>query len=600
MRRARELTFRGGDSKQDEPNWRGVKGQFTAEAQRTQRLRSEDEREWKREKKRFPVISLHLLGVLGAAAVNLTLLLLRYPTRTNRPVAIFVFAILTFSPCAFAQFRPLGEQNAEGGARANQLPLSGRSGQTGTVTTTQTPTPGTTTSVNTINPTIQTQGSFGGSAAGAARVPFSGRLSLREAVARGIEFNLGAVGLTNAVIESRGQRKVARSALLPNLSGYLGETVQQINLQASGLNFTQQLGQQITGLSIPTVIGPFNFFDLRATLNQRVIDVTAWKNYRSAKEIVRANEETAEDSSDLVVLAVGGAYLQVIAAQARIDAARANLETANALYRQALEKRSAGIIAQTDVNRAQIQALTEQQRLVTLQNDLAKQKINLARLTGLPTNEFYDITDPVPFSPAPPIPFDQALRLAFEQRSDLRAAEAQVSAAKKALSAARAERIPSFSIYADYGVIGKNPSQSHGTFTVVGTLNFPIWLGGRIKGDIQQAEAALAQRYAELEDIKGQIERDVRFAYLDMQAASSQVDVALKNIQTARQNLDLTRQRFDAGVSDNVEVVQSQEDVATAQLDYINSVFAHNVAKLSLARAIGRAAEDLPFFLRMQ
>jgi hypothetical protein len=162
MRRARELTFRGGDSKQDEPNWRGVKGQFTAEAQRTQRLRSEDEREWKREKKRFPVISLHLLGVLGAAAVNLTLLLLRYPTRTNRPVAIFVFAILTFSPCAFAQFRPLGEQNAEGGARANQLPLSGRSGQTGTVTTTQTPTPGTTTSVNTINPTIQTQGPFGG------------------------------------------------------------------------------------------------------------------------------------------------------------------------------------------------------------------------------------------------------------------------------------------------------------------------------------------------------------------------------------------------------------------------------------------------------
>jgi outer membrane protein TolC len=221
-------------------------------------------------------------------------------------------------------------------------------------------------------------------------------------------------------------------------------------------------------------------------------------------------------------------------------------------------------------------------------------------LTGLPPNEFYDITDPVPFTPAPPIPFDQALGQAFENRADLKAAQAQVRAAEEALKAARAERLPSFSIYADYGVIGKNPAQSHGTFTVVGTLSFPIWLGGRIKGHIEQAEAALYQRRAELEDIRGLIESQVRNAYLDMQAAANQVGVALKNIQTARQNLDLTRQRFDAGVSDNVEVVQAQESVATANLDYVNSVFAHNVAKLSLARAIGRAATNLPQFLRMQ
>jgi outer membrane protein TolC len=188
----------------------------------------------------------------------------------------------------------------------------------------------------------------------------------------------------------------------------------------------------------------------------------------------------------------------------------------------------------------------------------------------------------------------------MEHRSDLRAAEAQVRAAEKTLSASRAERLPSFSIYADYGVIGTNPSQSHGTFIVVGTLNFPIWLGGRISGDIEQAKAALAQRRAELEDLRGQIEQEVRNAFLDMQAAASQVEVAQKNIQASLQNLDLSRQRFDAGVSDNVEIAQSQEAVANAQLDYINSLFAHNLSKLSLARAIGRAAEDLPRFLRMQ
>jgi outer membrane protein TolC len=468
------------------------------------------------------------------------------------------------------------------------------------VTATQAPTPGTTTSVNTINPTVQTQGPFAGSILGVVRAPFSGRLSLREAVARGIDFNLGAVGLTNAVAESRAQRKIVRSALLPNISGYLSETVQQIDLGATGFSFDQRISQLIPGITIPAVVGPFNFFDLRATLTQKVIDVTAWKNYGSAKEIVRANEGTVEDAEDLVVLAVGGAYLQVIAAKARLDATRAQLETANVLYRQALEQRAAGVIAQTDLNRAQIQALTEQQRMVTLQNDLAKQKINLARLTGLSPNEFYETTDLVPFSPTPPMGLVEALRYAMEHRSDLRAAEAQVRAAEKTLSAARAERLPSFSIYADYGVIGTNPSQSHGTFIVVGTLNFPIWLGGRISGDIGQAKAALAQRRAELEDLRGQIEHEVRNAFLDMQAAASQVEVALKNIQASLQNLDLSRQRFDAGVSDNVEIAQSQEAVANAQLDYINSLFAHNLAKLSLARAIGRAVENLPKFLRIQ
>ena len=518
-----------------------------------------------------------------------------------RVLPVFVFAILACSSYAFAQFRPTGRQVSEGqGSQANQLPLSGRSGQTGSVTTTQSPTPGATTSVNTINPTVQTQGPFSGSVWGAARAPFSGRLSLREAVERGIDFNLGAVGLTNAVAESRAQRKIVRSALLPNISGYLSETVQQINLGATGFSFDQQIGQLFPGLSIPSVVGPFNYFDLRATLTQKVIDITAWKNYGSAKEIVRANEGTAEDAEDLVVLAVGGAYLQVIAAKARLDASRAQLETANALYQQAIEQRSAGVIAQTDLNRARIQALTEQQRIVTLQNDLAKQKINLARLTGLPPNEFYETTDLVPFSPAPPMGLVEALRYAMENRSDLRAAEAQVRAAEKTLSAARAERLPSASIYADYGVIGKNPSQSHGTFTVVGTLSFPIWMGGRISGDIQQAKAALAQRRAELEDLRGQIEHEVRNAFLDMQAAASQIEVALKNIQASLQNLDLSRQRFDAGVSDNTEIVQSQGTVANAQLDYINSIFAHNLAKLSLARAIGCAAESLPRFLRMQ
>jgi outer membrane protein TolC len=134
----------------------------------------------------------------------------------------------------------------------------------------------------------------------------------------------------------------------------------------------------------------------------------------------------------------------------------------------------------------------------------------------------------------------------------------------------------------------------------VGSVRVPIWQGGRAKGQTEIADASLSQRRAELEDVKGRIESEVRNAYFDLQAATRQVEVARTNIAVTTQNLDLTRQRLDAGVSDNVEVVQSQEALSTAHTDYINSVFAHNLAKLSLARAIGRAAEALPQFLKIQ
>lgn len=507
-------------------------------------------------------------------------------------IALILF--LLFSPTTFAQTPSSGTQSQP--TQATQLPLSGRNPQGGSVTTTQTAIPGTTNSINTINPTVQVQGPFTGSTSSVTRRPFSGRLSLREAVDRALEFNLGAVGLTEAVRQARGQSKIARSALLPNLNASLSETVQQTNLQALGVRFNLP----VPGFTPPTIVGPFNFFDLRASLSQTVLDLTARNNYRASKEIARANELSVEDARDLIVLGVGGTYLQVIAAQSRIEAARAQLSTAEALFKQTSEQRAAGVVAQIDLNRSQIQLLTQQQRLVSLENDYSKLKIMLARLAGLPPNAQYEISDAIPFSEAPPLTFEDALKQAFEQRSDLKAAQAQVEAAERSRSAARSERLPSFAVRADYGVIGVNPSQAHGTFAVVGTVRVPIWQGGRIKGQTEVAEAVLGQRQAELEDLKGRIESEVRNAYFDLQAAASQVEVARKNIQVTTQNLDLTRQKFEAGVSDNVEVVQSQEALSTANTDYINSVFAHNLAKLSLARAIGRASEALPQFLKLQ
>ena len=502
----------------------------------------------------------------------------------------FYFIVLFLIACAqvFGQGAPAGSST---GTSAVQLPLSGRGAGNGSVNSTQTPLPGITSSVNTLNSGIQVQGPYAGSV---PQGPVSDKLSLAAAIQRGLQYNLGATGLNLAARQARGQVRTARSALMPNLNGNLRESVLQNDLAASGLRVPKIPG---LGTLIPTVTPPFNYFDLRATLTQSIADLTALNNYRSATEIVKAQEQNAQDARDLVVLAVAGAYLQVLTAQSRVESARAQLATAKALFKQTDERRQAGLNAQIDSNRSRVQMQTQQQRLTTIENDLAKQKINLARLTGLPPNEHFDLADSIDFSPAPPLTPEEGLKQAMDRRADLKAAEAQARAAERSLAAAKAERYPSLALSADYGAIGMNPANSHGTFTVTGSLKFPIWQGGRAEGDIAQAQAALEQRRAELADIKGRIESDIRTAWLDVQTAASQIDVAKNNQEVSRQTLDLTRQRLEAGITDAVEVVQAQESVATADLDYINSIFAHNLAKLTLARAIGHAEENLQQFL---
>lgn len=477
---------------------------------------------------------------------------------------------------------------------ANQLPLSGQTAQSGGVVATEAPVAGTTTSVNTLNPAISVSGPYAGSANSTAHLPFSGKLSLMDAIRRGLQYNLGTVGTTESLLQSRAQARAARSALLPNFSGDVQDTEETVNLRAFGINFSTP------GFTLPTVVGPFNVLDIRGRVSQNLADLTVIDNYRSAQETVRAGEYFAKDARDLVVLAVAGTYLQVIAADARVQSARAQLATANALYQRSMDQLQFGKATQLDVNRSHIEVLVDQERLATTQDDVAKQKINLARLTGLPPNPEYELSDNIPYKAAPPIQLEQAIEQALAQRSDVKAAEAQVSAAEKALAAARAERYPSLSANGDYGDSGIPSSTLRPAYTVSATLNIPIWNGGRTSSDIQLAEAALRQRRAELEDTRSRIEGEVRIAFLDLQAAADQVQVAEQNIDLITQTLQQTRERFESGVDQNVDVIQSQESLANTNVDYINSLFAHNLAKLNLARALGDPLDKIAKFLSLQ
>ena len=441
----------------------------------------------------------------------------------------------------------------------------------------------TSTSSSTSGPAApQTQSSFQGSVPGKLE-PGVLPISLQGAIDRGLKTNLGLLLSDQDVGSARGARWKKLSSLLPNITTSSYVDGSQVDLAEFGFN-------AIPGVSIPNIIGPFGYYDSRAYLTQSLLDLNAINNTHAATQTLKAAQHTAKDARDLVVLAVGYNYLQAIADASRIESVSAQVNTAQALYNQASDQVNAGTSPAIDGLRAQVELKTRQQQLIQAKNDFAIQKLTLARVIGLAPGQQYDLTDKSPYEPFSAMTLDEALQRAYASRSDFMAASATLRSAEYTKKAARAEYLPSLSFSADYGVAGTYSTLgTHGVFDVRGTLNFPIFQGGKVHGDELQADAQLEQARQQLENLRGQIDQDVRTAFLNLESSSEQVQVAKSNIDLAQQTLDQSRDRFAAGVADTVEVVQAQEQVATANDSYISSLYSYNYAKISLARALGLA-----------
>jgi outer membrane protein TolC len=419
-------------------------------------------------------------------------------------------------------------------------------------------------------------------------------LTLRDVIDRGLRTNLGLLVSGSASDTARAERLRSLSALLPQVNGTVSETIEQLNLKTVGFNF------QAPGFSIPTIVGPFHYTDVRASTSFSVYDYSIRKNYRASKENERAAQLSFQDARDLVVQSVASAYLLVIAGSSRVEALRAQVATDQAIYDRTSDQKLAGTAAGIDVLRAQVQLQQQQQQLLAQENQFAKDKLALGRTIGLPSGQVFTIAEAAPYSALAAMTPDQALRTAYEQRADFQSAKASVRAAEESVKAARGERYPNVAVTADYGDVGPALNSSHGTFAFQAAAKFNIFDGGRISGDVIQARAALKQRQDELADLGGQIDYQIRAALLDIQSAADQVAVATSNLDLANQTLTQARDRFSAGVTDNIEVVQAQGSVAVANDNLISALYAHNLAKVELARALGSAEQQIQKFMEVK
>jgi outer membrane protein TolC len=413
-------------------------------------------------------------------------------------------------------------------------------------------------------------------------------LSLDDAVAFGLKQNLGGVLAMDAITDARGQRWQALSELLPNLITDTGFGVHQINVKAS-------FGLTIHGE--PPIIGPFGYFDSRVYLTQSVFDWTSIERTRSSQAQLNAAEFSSKDAREIVVLVIVANYLLAIADQSEVESATSQRDTAKALFQQTSDQKTAGLASAVDVLRSQVQLQSRAQKLIVAQNNLAKQKLALARAIGLPLGQKFDITTKVDYRTFSAETLDEAIQSAYKARPDFQSQMNQVRSAELERKAASAERYPSIGVETDYGLSGVNPGSSHGTVDAAATLRIPIFQGGRVHGDVLRADASLTAERERLEDLRARIDQEVRDAYLDLNAAAQEVSVEKSAVTLATQNLEQSRDRFTSGVTDNIEVVQAQDALAIASDAYIASLYSYNLAKISLARATGVAASRFAEYL---
>jgi outer membrane protein TolC len=429
------------------------------------------------------------------------------------------------------------------------------------------------------SPAQATSSNYQGSIVKQAPIPGVLPVSLDQAIHMGLQYNLGLV-LSGVNAGAAGAQRLQQlQALLPTVNASAKESVQQTNLQAEGLNIP----------GFPAVIGPYGYTDIRGSVQWSLVNLSSLDNYLASKHNFEGAKLSIEDAKDMVVLTVGNAYLLCIADASRVQSAQAQVNTSKVSLDQAVANHEAGTSPLLDELRARVDYQTQQQTLITAQNQYAKDKIALARVIGLSLEQSYELTDQAPFQALDNLDPNAAVEQGLAHRHDLQALQQQVESAKASRSGATAERYPTVAFSGDYGVIGPTLGHSHGTFDAIGTASVPLFEEAKLRGDAQNAQAQLEQKQAQLNDLRGQISADVRNSILDIQAAAKQVAVSRSNVELATEALSEAQQRYAAGVDDNLAVSQAQTAMAQADDQYVSSLYQHNVAKLSLARALGIA-----------
>jgi outer membrane protein TolC len=413
---------------------------------------------------------------------------------------------------------------------------------------------------------------------GAGRPPLPAKLGLREAIEIAFANNRSLVRAAAQLRQAEGQAGQARSALLPQLSVALTETLQTVNLKALGIDIP----------FAPSRVGPFQSVDARASMTQNVLNTQVRRRDRAAGEQVQSLAALGENARELLAWQVALEFAQALRAQSAVSTLAEQTELSRKLLEIAEQRFEAGVASRLDVTRSRQQVRNLEQNLLEARNALVAAKLHLANLLHAEITDAFEL-EGAGETPATPPARDQALDAALRSRPDYRAAQAQVRAAEHRLASVQAQRFPVVQFRADYGQSGRKPFENLNTFRVQGVLSVPIYTGGRIGAEQAEAEGRLAELRAQADELRSQVETDVLSALAAAEAARREIEVATQAVELARDEVDLASERFSGGVADNTELVNAQDRLSRAEDNRVRATYRWRVARAQLARATGTA-----------
>jgi outer membrane protein TolC len=421
----------------------------------------------------------------------------------------------------------------------------------------------------------------------AAQTPTPYRLTLRDAIERGLQANLSVLVADTRVQEAEGTRMRRMSAaILPRVRMQSLANLQNRNLRAFG----------ISGPGLPEMVGPFSNYDFRISGEQNLVDLQSYRTWKASERSLEAGKLDYQDARDLIIRSIAILYLNAQSATAHADAAQARVTVSTTLYQLAKNKHDAGTATGVDVIRSQVQLANDKQAFLVAKNQYKLALLALARNLGMRPSTSLELAEPLRFEPLTPPQAESAFPMALQARPDYLSLAGQRQAVIEQQGANRGRYLPKLSINGNYGGLGRSIGSVQGTGIIQGQIDFTLFDRDR-NGEAQELASRLKRIDDQIADLRRGIEEEIQGALLNLDSAAEQVAVAKEGQDLAQREIELAQDRFQSGVANNVEVVTAQDELARAQENYIVAVSRHVDAKFALARALGGTEKNIGQYL---
>jgi len=389
-----------------------------------------------------------------------------------------------------------------------------------------------------------------------------------------------------ALKQAQARSAQARAALLPDVEASFRYSSQTLSLAGEGLSSAFKI--PIPGFELPTLIGPFDVMDARATAQQSIFDFSSIRRFQASKVGIAASKSDLEASSEQVAAQVARAYLAAVKADTDVDTAQANVTLSQATLTQAENQKNAGTGTGIEITRAKVQLANDRQRLVAAQNARRAAHLQLLRAMGMRLDTDVELTDRLQYIPVDAVTLETAKGQALKERPDYQAQQQRESNARLSASATTLERLPTLSAAADYGAIGPGMNNALPTRSYGISIRVPVFDGGRRDARRVESDSQYRAERVRTSDLKEQIELDVRLALDSLASAEQEVQVARDGLELSDSELTQARRRYDAGVANSLEVTDAQTRLERARDNQTEALYSYSLARIDLAQAMGK------------